>query len=264
LRKQQGLNDIVGYLLGAHGVYFGILLGLLALSAYENFADAENLVVEEATKLAALFRDVKAYPQPLGNELADRLKVYTRYVIDEAWPLQRSGRIPLEGTIMIGEFQERLASFEPKTLGQQVLHAEAYHQFNQFTEARRQRLHAVTTGIPAILWWVVFIGAGVNILPFLMLEIRLVPHLILGGVISFYLGTLIALIAAMDYPFRGEMSVSVDAYVLTYETVMAPKPVTGPIEPPTAPNPTDSSPSGNTPAPSSGAIEPPKAPRNTD
>jgi hypothetical protein len=262
--RQQGLNDIVGYLLGAHGVYFGILLGLLALSAYENFADTERLAVDEATKLAALYRDVKAYPQPVGNELADRLKVYTKYVIDKAWPLQKFGRIPLEGTIMIGEFQDKLASFEPKTPGQQILHAEAYHQFNEFSEARRHRLHAVTTGIPAILWWVVFIGAGVNILLLLMLEIRLVPHLILGGVISFYLATLIALIAAMDNPFRGEVSISAEAYVLVYETVMNPKPVTGPTEPPKAPNPTVSPPSGMTPAPSSGAIEPPKAPRNTD
>ena len=31
--RQPGLNDLVGYLLGAHGVYFGILLGLLALAA---------------------------------------------------------------------------------------------------------------------------------------------------------------------------------------------------------------------------------------
>jgi hypothetical protein len=262
LRRQPGLNDIVGYLLGAHGVYFGILLGLLALSAYENFTETEGLVVDEATKLAALYRDVKAYPQPTGDDLANRLKIYTRYVIDKAWPLQKKGLIPLEGTDMMSEFQTKLASFEPKTPGQQVLHAEAYHQFNQFSEARRQRIHAITTGIPAILWWVVLLGAAVNVILLWMLDIKLLPHMILSGVISFYLATLIALIAAMDNPFRGEVSVSADAYELVYETVMNPKKTIHAIEPPSAPTTTPPSSSSTTPAPSSRAIEPPKAKAN--
>ena len=46
---------------------------------------------------------------------------------------------------------------------------------------------------------------------------KLVPHLILSGVISFYLATLIALIAAMDNPFRGEVCVSPDPYENVYE-----------------------------------------------
>src|SRR5271166_6304590 len=49
-RKQPALNDIVGYLLGAHGVYFGILLGLLSLASYQNFADVEKVTVDEARK----------------------------------------------------------------------------------------------------------------------------------------------------------------------------------------------------------------------
>ena len=98
LRRQPGLNDIVGYLLGAHGVYFGILLGLLALASYQNFSDVEKLTVDEATKLAALYRDIAAYPPPLGEELTGQLRKYTRFVIDEAWPLQKKGIVPTKGT----------------------------------------------------------------------------------------------------------------------------------------------------------------------
>jgi len=220
LRRQSGLNDILGYLLGAHGVYFGILLGLLALASYQNFSDVEKIVVDEATKLASLYRDVSAYPEPNRQELTSKLRQYARFVIDEAWPDQKKGIVPTKGTMMINQFQEMLTRFEPKTRGQEILRAECYRQFNAFSEARRQRLNSVTTGIPAILWWVVIIGAGVNILLIWMLEMKLLPHLILSGVISFYLATLIALIAAMDNPFRGEVSVSPDAYEAVYKTDM--------------------------------------------
>ncbi len=235
LRKQQNLNDIVGYLLGAHGVYFGILLGLLALASYQNFGDVEKITVDEATKLAALYRDTSSYPAPFGQELSGQLRRYTRFVIDEAWPLQKRGIIPAKGTVIINEFQDALIRFEPKTKGQEILHGETYRQFNAFVEARRQRLHAVGTGIPPLLWWVVFIGAGVNILLIWMLDIKLLPHMILSGVISFYLATLIALIAAMDNPFRGEVCVSSEPYELVYETVMRHETTQDPAPQPKAP-----------------------------
>jgi hypothetical protein len=222
VRRQPALNDIVGYLLGAHGVYFGILLGLLALASYQNFADVEKMTVDEATKLAALYRDTAAYPEPHRGQLTELLRQYARYVVDEAWPQQKQGIVPTGGTDLIDRFQELLVRFEPRTKGQEILHAETYRQFNSFAEARRQRLYAVTTGIPALLWWVVFIGAGVNIVLIWMLEMKLVPLLILSGVISFYLATLIALIAAMDNPFRGDVCVSSNPYESVYQNVMLP------------------------------------------
>jgi hypothetical protein len=66
--RQAGVNDVVGYLLGAHGVYFGILLGLLAVSAYQNYTTADGIVQQEASKLAALYRDVSPYAQPARQE----------------------------------------------------------------------------------------------------------------------------------------------------------------------------------------------------
>lgn len=220
--RQPGLNDLVGYLLGAHGVYLGVLLGLLALASYQNFSDVEGIVVSEATKLSALYRDVSTYPEPYKSKLTGILRAYTEYVIKEAWPLQQKGLIPTKGTLIVNEFQKELVKFEPQTKSQEIVHAEAFSQLNSFIEARRLRLHSVTTGIPAILWAVVLIGGAVQIFLLWLLEMKLVPHCLLSGVIAFYLATLIALIAAMDNPFRGEVSVTPDAFQLVLDTVMIP------------------------------------------
>ena len=42
----------------------------------------------------------------------------------------------------------------------------------------------------------------------------------LGGLISFYLGTIISVIALMDHPYRGELGLSPDAFQLIYHQVM--------------------------------------------
>jgi hypothetical protein len=59
---------------------------------------------------------------------------------------------------------------------------------------------------------------------------KLVPQLFLGGITSFYLATLIALLGAMDKPFQGEVSVSSDPFKFIYEGMMT-KPLGGAVVP---------------------------------
>jgi hypothetical protein len=58
-------------------------------------------------------------------------------VIEEAWPLQRQGRVPPGAVKRVADFQESLVSFEPKTKAQEALHDAAMRQFNSFFEYRR-------------------------------------------------------------------------------------------------------------------------------
>jgi hypothetical protein len=190
------------------------------VAAYQNFTDTDRAVSEEAAAVVSLYRDVSCYPEPDRTELQDLLREYTRNVIEASWPLQRQGLAPLEGSKKLGAFLARLATFEPKTKGQEILHAEAFRMFNDVSRLRRLRIICVTTGIPAIMWYVVVVGAILCIALVWFFEMKLSSHLFLGGILSFFIGTVICLIAAMDNPFRGEVSIGPDAFVNVYETIM--------------------------------------------
>ena len=45
-------------------------------------------------------------------------------------------------------------------------------------------------------------------------------HWALGGLIAFYLSTIIAVIALLDHPYRGDLGLSPDAFELIYQQVM--------------------------------------------
>ena len=220
--RQPGLNELVGDFLQYFGVIYGLLLGLLAVATYQNLSEVDKAVGNEASSLAALYRDVSGYPQPKRSELEGLLRDYTRYVIDEAWPLQRKGIVPAGAVNKIADFQARLVSFEPETKSQGALHATALRQFNTFYEYRRARLHSVNAHIPAVMWYTVALGALLNIFLLLLFDLRLSIHLLLGGILSFFLATLISLIVLMDHPFRGEMGVSAAAFELVYDQLMKP------------------------------------------
>ena len=227
IRRQPGGNDLIGYVLSCYCVFYGLLLGLIAVAAYQNFTDADRAVSEEAAAVTALYRDVSCYPEPDRTELQDLLREYVRYVIEEAWPLQRKGLIPEGGGKKVGNFLQRLARFEPKTKGQEILHAEALRTFNEVSKLRRLRIFCVTTGIPSIMWYVVVMGAFLNIAIVWLFDMKLLSHLFLGGMLSFFVGAVICLIAAMDNPFRGEVSIGPDVFQNVYGSLMGGKPTSG-------------------------------------
>jgi len=219
-RSQEGINDLVGYALGAFGVFYGLLLGLLAVATYQNSSNVDETVAREAASLAALYRDVSSYPQPVRADLQKRLQDYTRFVIDKAWPAQRRGEVPQGSVQMMDEFQQVLTQFEPTTKGQEILHGEALRAYNDMILLRRLRINAINAGIPGVMWYVVAVGAIINTLLILCFRMRVDIHLVIGGVLSFFVGVVIFLVAAMDNPFRGEVSVGPDAFELIYDTLM--------------------------------------------
>jgi hypothetical protein len=217
---KQKLNEVLGDYLQYFGVIYGLLLGLLAVATYQNHADVEKAVASEASSIAALYRDISAYPEPDRSELKSLIKEYTRSTIEDAWPLQRKGIDPWKVN-RAAPLHARLAIVEPQTEGQKALHNAALRQFNDFFEARRLRLFYVTAGIPPLMWYTVAVGALINMILIWMFDLKLRTHLVLGAAISFFTGTMICLIALLDSPYRGEVGVSPQAFELIYNQMMS-------------------------------------------
>jgi len=124
------------------------------------------------------------------------------------------------GVKKVAAFFSHLASFEPETKSQVSLHRATLSEFNTFFEYRRSRLYSVTAGIPPVMWYTVAVGALINVFMIWLFNLRLGTHLLLGGLISFFTGTMICLIALLDHPFRGEVAVSPQAFELIYNQMM--------------------------------------------
>lgn len=221
-RVDHSHNDIVGYYLAAVTVFYGITLGLVAVGTWTSYSDVQTKVDREAEVVGGIYRDVGGYPEPIRDVLQGDLKDYTRYVIDISWPQQRRGIVPVGSGIFLERFQKSLLSFEPITVGQQILHAETYKQFNNLVEARRARLSAVTTGLPGSLWTLVILGAVISIAVTLFFDtLSLRMHVWMTILMSGLLGLMIFLVGTLDNPFRGKVSVGPGSLELVYAQIMA-------------------------------------------
>src|SRR5215813_718678 len=92
LHYHEGTNDAVSGTVQAIGVFYGITVGLIAVGVWNTNSNASDLVSKEAASIGALYHDVSGYPSPLREDLRARLREYTVFVINDAWPAQQRGQ----------------------------------------------------------------------------------------------------------------------------------------------------------------------------
>jgi hypothetical protein len=221
-RGEDNWNGTIGAVLGCFGVFFGLLLGLLAVAAYQNAEAAEARVIGEASILAGVYNDLGDYAAPARDELKSLLREYVTITIEADWPLQRRGQVPTAGTAQMGRFLEKLHHYEPNTKGQEILHADVLRRCEEVRDLRRQRLYATTLGLPPMLWYVVALGTVINIALLWLMDLERRNHLVLGGLVALFLGTVISVIAMMDNPYRGAVSVGPEPFVFIQDHVIDP------------------------------------------
>ena len=108
----------------------------------------------------------------------------------------------------------RMTQFEPQTMGQQSIHESTLRQFDTCLQSRRERLYSVVSGMPRIRWYTVALGALINMIFLWLFDLKLGNHLLLGGLVSFFMATMVRLIAT----FRGEVGVSPEALPIGLST----------------------------------------------
>jgi hypothetical protein len=225
LRVDSGDSEFTGAMLQSVMVFYGLAVALIAVTVFETYSDTTKVVTGEATALSALYRDVTSYPEPIRSELQQGLRDYTKYVVDEAWPLQQQGKVPAGGVEHITRFQAVLTKFEPASEGQKLLHGETLRAYNLLIQSRRLRLDAVGTKLPTVMWAVVVIGAFIGLSAsffFKVEDARL--HLMEVQLLAVFIGLIILMILTLDRPFRGNLGIGSEPYQLVYDQLMKTNP----------------------------------------
>jgi len=214
-------NGTVGWIFSAILVIYAIAIGLIAVATWSNATAASSVASQEASQIAALYRSLAAYPQPLQNDLALSLVRYTQSIIQDAWPAQQRGEVTEKGIEILLDFGRRILEFEPATDGQCIAHEQAIHNHNTLVEFRRRRIEAASYAVPGSLWAVVLIGAALSIFASYVFN---VPSMFVQALMTTLLTSMIALlvffIAATDHPYRGTNAIGSEAYQIVLRDLL--------------------------------------------
>jgi hypothetical protein len=224
LHDEHNHNEVVSYFLAAVVLFYGVMVGLIAVGVWEQYSSTDEKVALEASALAALYRDVSEFPAPHRARLQADVREYTFHVIHGAWPLQRQGIIPTQANDILWKVQDDLMSFEPATNSEDNIQNEALHAYNALVELRRMRLHSVESGLPFAVWVVIVLGAAITLAVGCFFETKsFAVHFWMISLTSALIGLIIWLLAMLDHPFLGEVSIGPEPFEQVYNTIMTPR-----------------------------------------
>jgi len=209
-------NELAGFLVAVISVTYAVLLAFIAVATWESFSHAQDIVDNEADYVGSIYRDTQGLPPAMGQSIRDDLHEYITTVVNEEWPVQRQGKTPDQGWTALRKLHSSIVTIEPTTMGQEVVQAELLKVLNELYSARASRLSAVEGHIPDVVWWIIFFGGSITVgftYLFGFHDFRM--HVVMTMAVAASLALVVVLIIALDWPFRGEVSISPDAYLKT-------------------------------------------------
>ena len=202
-------DRVLGHVIGTFGVFFGILLAMVAVSVYENFYDTRHAARQEAGQVTALYRGTTGLPEEVAAPIQETMKEYLRVVIEEDWPDQRRGELPDASLELVDQLEHQIHDYEPEDLQQFAEFQQLLATFDDFVETRRVRIDATTLELPLLFWVAIWVGAAVNaVLIGLIIVKSKRMHLVLAGMLALFIGLVMFTTADMDLPYQGALAVS--------------------------------------------------------
>jgi hypothetical protein len=215
-------TETVGLTYAIVAVVYAVLIAFIVVDVFEAYAKGDTIATAEANKLSNLMLDSAGLPPQMGEAVRSDIGKYIDVVHKSEWPSQQAGKLSDKvfepGWSVLAQLSTRLASYEPATSGQNVMKAEMLHAVNDLIRARRSRIIAAGEHLPDVVWQILILAGMVAVgYTYLFGAHSFRIHMAITGLISATIALVFVLIITLDYPFRGEVSVSDEAF-LTVKT----------------------------------------------
>ena len=127
-------------------------------------------------------------------------------------------------TRALAALYEQLVRYRPTDVNDQHLRDDLLHEVEQLTQARRERLVMAEGTVPDMVWFALIIGALLTIgYTFFFGTQNVLAQSVMTGVLAALIFSGIVVVAALDRPFTGAVSVSQESLrTVLEETQTAP------------------------------------------
>ena len=194
---------------------FGILIGFTAFLVWQQYYTADVTAQREASELAAIYWHAEQLPNSERLQVQQYARSYARLVIEEEWALMGEGQESSKAWDTVDKLRRSIDGFEPSTSTQETLHTRQVTLVDDLLNDRRLRLLQSREGLPPIMWTVLLSGTLVLVgytYFFGLQDFR--AHLLMVGMLTALIATVLFTIKSLEYPFSGDMRVEPSAFEL--------------------------------------------------
>jgi hypothetical protein len=227
-------GDRASGVFGVLSTGFAIVLGFAVFLAFSNYDASRAGAEAEARLVVQQFETAQFLSSPTSGELSGALVCYARWVVDGEWPRMEAGTIGTEINPWNVELFHVLRSEEPRTATEEAAFGKWLDQTSDREQARADRLYGVAGVLPAPLWIVLFLMAGLvfgYMLFFADSGERRKSQAMLMGAVALVVASMLTLLWFLDNPYHGGLgSLRPTAMERTLELLDQARPVVGDVE----------------------------------
>ena len=202
-------NPVASAVFTVVGTTYAVLLAFVAMLALEGYNRAEAVTGHEASLVEDVFQLLSGLSGPGPADMRQDIVAYTRHVVADEWPSQARGQsVPVQVPALQRLTQGALHT-RPDDPADATLNALLLEKVAALGTARRERLIAARTSIPAIVWFVLIAGGGISVVfasllgaPKLAMQLAMSSLLALSGAL------VLLVIVALSNPFEGDLAIS--------------------------------------------------------
>jgi membrane protease YdiL (CAAX protease family) len=211
-------TSMVGLSYALCGGIFAVVLAFVAVGVYEAMDKTTETAGAEANALGNLYNETAGLPADLGVVVRKHIDDYIDTVTKVEWPHQQKYEMDdknfEKGWAEVRQINTDIAVFEPKTKGEITINADMITLVNQLYGARRSRLLAAQAHLPDAVWQMLIVGLVlVSVFIYLFGPHDYKIHVATCGLTMISIGLIFTLIIALDYPFRGDLSVDDESFL---------------------------------------------------
>ena len=212
ISRRKLVNDVTGWQLGILGTTYGVILGFMLFTVWNDFREAEVNANLEASSLMTVSRIGAGLPSPEREAIRALGVRYAEATINEDWPAMQVQKDSSASERVAGEMWKVLA--EMKSEGAGSMRADHLATaLKDLSERRNLREEEFRERLPKILWMLLVVGAGVTVGSACLLgNDNKWLHYCQVLALTFVVAVALAAIADLARPFEGAVSVSPVAF----------------------------------------------------
>jgi len=211
-------TSMIGLSYALAGGIYAVVIAFVAVGVYSAMDKGDAIASAEANSLSSIVFDSAGLPAELGARVRSDVNAYIETVVKKEWPSQKAFHME-EANFSAGWDELRrigrdLAGFEPETIGQTTVKTEMVRGINDVFVARSARLLAANAHLPDATWQMMICGLVlVTAYIYLFGPHSFKIHMAVTALTMVSIGLVFSLIIALDYPFRGDLSVDDEAFL---------------------------------------------------
>ena len=206
------VNDVTGWQLGILGTTYGVILGFMLFTVWNDFRGAEVNANMEASALLTVSRIGAGLPSPEREAIHALGIKYAETTINQDWPAMQTQENGDASEGVVGEMWKVLAEIKSGGGGD----SSADHLSNalkDLSERRNLRAEELRNRLPGILWLLLIAGAGATVGSSCLLgNDNKWLHYCQVLALTFVVSVALASIADLARPFEGAVSVTPVAF----------------------------------------------------